>query len=137
MYFDRLLHFFLTDYELADESRMYPKIEQKSELKSSQSLGSSQLVMISPRTRAKDTHSNRKLPRTPDEYAELRRKTCNAEPSRRVNSDMALRTTRQSVSNDSMYMPFSSAYMVYFSSLCYVDINTRHLHLSSTLENTI
>ena len=71
---------------------MNPKIQQKSAMKSSQEQGS-ELVMTGPGTQAKGTQSGRKLPRTPDEYAELNKKICDAESSWNADNDMVPGTT--------------------------------------------
>ena len=84
-----MLYFFLTDYELVDESLMDPESEdQKPPMMSFQEQGS-QLVTTSHKTRVKGTCTGRKLPRTPEEYVELKKKTRTVETSQNVKNGMA------------------------------------------------
>ena len=89
-----VLLYFPTDYELIGGTEMDPEIKPKSGMHSSQ-IGGLQLVMASPRTRARGVRIGRKLPRTPAEYAELNRKTGAAEFPQSANRGMAPSRTKQ------------------------------------------
>ena len=78
----------LTDYELVNESRMDPDSQHKSATESSQGQRS-QLILSGPRTRVEGTCIGRKLPKSPNEYAEQNRNTCAAEFPDIINCDMA------------------------------------------------
>ena len=73
---------------------MDPEIKKKSQMKSQQAQGS-QLVKAGPTTRVKGACIGRKLPRTPDEYAGLKRKIRVAESSQRVNNSGTPSATKQ------------------------------------------
>ena len=91
--YEILLRFF-SDYELIDESRIEPKTQQESETGKTQQQGS-QLGMTGPTKRVKGACIGRKLPRTPDEYAELNRKADAVESTLRADKDMVQCVTNQ------------------------------------------
>ena len=84
--FSEILPHFPSDYQLIDESQIKPTSQEK--MGASQTQGS-ELGMTGPLTPVKVACIGRKLPRTPDEYAEMKRKACAAKSPRRLNNDMA------------------------------------------------
>ena len=82
----KLFNTFRTDYERIDASRSHTGIQSKSQMRPLQ-INDLQLVMADPRTRGQ-LMLDRKLPRTPEEYAELIRKAYAVESSRDADNGM-------------------------------------------------
>ena len=81
----KLFDTFRTDYERIDAPRSHTGIQSKSQMRPLQ-INDLQLVMADPRGQPM---LDRKLPRTPEEYAELIRKAYAGESSRDADNGMA------------------------------------------------